>query len=192
MKLKTLSILLIAGALLATSASAEVLLERTYLPFDAAPSSFAVGLPGGVSFCFDPARCAVSYAWTGGFVDISPIRPGMGKRVEPVKLLGPVVYREAGAAPLRRSEPWRPPTVEFKGYTLRDDSIEFRYLSDGALVREEIRVAPGGQGLVRRYRVDGVKAEKWQYVADGKSAATLTPEPGGALVADIVFERSAP
>src|SRR5687767_10599532 len=118
---------------------AEVLVERIFMPLDASPSSFAVALPGGVNFCFDPVRGGVSYAWKGGFIDVTPARPGTGKFISPVKLLGPVVYQETGAAPLRRGDPARVPVVEFNGYTLRDDAIEFRYAVDGVLVREEIR-----------------------------------------------------
>jgi hypothetical protein len=61
------------------------------MPLDASPSSFAIGLPGGVNFCFDPVRGGVSYAWKGGFVDLAPARPGPGKFINPVKLLAPVV-----------------------------------------------------------------------------------------------------
>ena len=47
-------------ACLAVVAQAEVRVERGYFPHGAAPSSFAVALPGGVNFCFDPVRCGVS------------------------------------------------------------------------------------------------------------------------------------
>src|SRR5687768_7645481 len=78
---KTCPTCLIALALLLATTiplRAEVQVERTFLP-DAAPSSFAIGLPGGVNFCFDPVRCSVSYAWTGDYLDLTPARPGPGK-----------------------------------------------------------------------------------------------------------------
>lgn len=53
-------------------------IQRIFLPNGASPSSFAVGLPGGVNFCFDPVRGAVSYVWIGGFLDLTPARPGIG------------------------------------------------------------------------------------------------------------------
>src|SRR5215217_8005111 len=70
----SLLVVLSTGAL-----RSEVLIERMFMPLDASPSSFAIGLPGGVNFCFDPVRGGVSYAWKGGFVDLTPVRPGPGK-----------------------------------------------------------------------------------------------------------------
>ncbi|MGH7947204.1 MAG: DUF6797 domain-containing protein, partial [Opitutaceae bacterium] len=136
---------LFAAALFAGPATrAEVLIERIFMPLDASPSSFAIGLPGGVNFCFDPVRGGVSYAWKGGFLDLTPARPGTGKFINPAKILGPVVYQENGLAPLRRGDPGRVPALEFTGYTLRDAAVEFRYTIDGATVREEIRAKADG------------------------------------------------
>lgn len=167
------------------SLCAEVQIERGYLP-DAGPSSFAISLPGGINFCFDPVRGGVSYVWTGEFLDLSPMRPGAGKFIKPAKLLGPVVYRESGPAPLRRGDPGRTPTFEFAGYSLRDDAVEFRYTIDGALVREEIRARPGG-GLVRRFNFEGGSDAKWWHVVDGKPATELKRETGGGFVLEIPF-----
>ena len=168
---------------------AEVQIERTYLP-DAGPSSFAIGLPGGVNFCFDPVRGGVSYAWTGAFLDIGPVRPGPGKFLKPAQPLGPLVYRETGVAPLRRGDPSRAPVLEFAGYTLREDAVEFRYTVDGSLVREEIRARPGG-GLIRRFHIEGGSDARWWHVADGRPPAELKRESGGALVLEVPFAKEA-
>jgi hypothetical protein len=177
---------------LAATMRAEVLIERTYMPFDVAPSSFAIGLPGGVNFCFDPVRGGLSYAWSGEFLDITSVRPGVGgKHITAVKLLGPVVYREEGTLPLRRGDPGRVPAYEFKGYTLHDDFVEFRYTLDGVLVREEVRARPGGGGLVRRFRADGATDAKWWYVTDGKPATALATIDG-QLTLEIPFHSSTP
>lgn len=185
-----------AAMLLLTSAGvlaarAEVLIERLFMPLDATPSSFAIGLPGGVSFCFDPVRCSVSYVWTGGFLDLSPTRPGPGKFIQPAKLLGPVVYRETGAAPLRRGPPTRVPVVEFTGYTLRDDAVEFRYKVDGAPVRDEVRVTPGGKALQRRLRIEGGRDAAWWHVVEGRPPAEIAREPDGVLVLTLPFAAEA-
>lgn len=177
---------------MASTTQAEVLIERTVLPFEVAPSSFAIGLPGGVNFCFDPVRGGVSYAWTGGFLDIGPVRPGIGgKHLAPARLLGPVVYQEIGATPLRRGDPSRPPAYEFKGYGLREDAVEFLYTLDGVLVREEIRARPGG-GLTRRFRVEGATDAKWWYSVEGKPATTLAAGSDGQLVLEVAFPVAAP
>lgn len=177
---------LLAGV---ASSRAEVQVERGFLP-DAGPSSFAIGLPGGVNFCFDPVRGGVTYAWTGGFLDLSPLRPGAGKFIKPAKLLGPVVYREAGAAPLRRGDPARVPAIEFTGYTLRDDAIEFRYTLDGTPVREEIRARSGG-GLVRRFQIEGGGDAKWWHVVEGRPATELKRDATGAFVLESDFTAGA-
>src|SRR2546423_9601448 len=101
---------LIAG-LTGQSLRAEIQIERIFMPLDAAPSSFAIGLPGGVNFCFDPVRGGVSYAWKGAFLDLTPARPGTGKFVQAAKLGGPVAYQESGVGPLRRGDPGRAPVV---------------------------------------------------------------------------------
>jgi hypothetical protein len=183
--------LLSAALLSCLPLRAEVQIERVFLP-DASPSSFAIALPGGIHFCFDPVRGAVSYAWTGGFLDLTPARPGPGKFIAPAKLLGSVAYRETGDAPLRRGEPSRVPIVEFTGYSLRNDSVEFRYLVDGTPVREEIRARPDGGALVRRFRIEGASDARWWHVVGGKPAAELQRGPDGAFVLEHPLKKAAP
>ncbi len=182
---------LLAGLLLVIGcAHAEIQIERTFLP-DAAPSSFAIGLPGGVNFCFDPVRAAVSYAWAGDYLDLTPARPGPGKFIKAAKPLGAIAYREAGIAPLRRGDPARSPTIEFTGYTLLpNDGIEFRYSVDGVPVREEIRARSDGRGFVRRIRPEGATDAKWWYVVDGQPATELK-RAGDALVVEVFFGKGA-
>jgi len=169
---------------------AEIQIERVFLP-DASPSSFAIGLPGDVNFCFDPVRGAVSYAWTGGFLDLAQTRPGPGKFIHPAKLLGPVLYQETGVAPLRRGDPARAPAVEFTGYTLHADAVEFRYTVDGVPVREEVRAAAGGAGLIRRFTLAGGSDAKWWHVVDGRPPAELKRESRGTFVLELPFGKAA-
>lgn len=166
---------------------AEVLVERIFLPHGASPGSFAVGLPGGIGFCFDPVRGGVSYAWTGGFIDLTPARPGPGKFIAAAILAGPLVYQETGAAPLRRGDPGRVPVVEFAGYTLRDTTIEFRYTIDGTPVREVIAARPGGGGLVRRFHVSGAGDARWWHVVGGRPPVELKRLADGTFVLEVPF-----
>ena len=183
---------LAAVLLLVPAARAEVLVERVFLPLDASPSSFAIGLPGGINFCFDPVRGGVSYAWRGGFLDLSPARPGPGKFINAAKLLGPVMYQETGAAPLRRGDPRRVPVVEFTGYTLSDDAVEFRYTIDGSPVRQEIRASVDGMTLVCRFHVTAAGDAKWWHVTDGKPATELRRESNGTFVLELPLRKDAP
>jgi hypothetical protein len=178
---------IIAATFFATalSTSGEVLVARTVLP-DAAPSSFAVGLPGGLSFCFDPTRGGLRYIWSGGFADLTPARPEVGKFIKPITLLGDLVYRESGEAPLRRGDSKRLPIVLFKGYRLEDAAIEFRYTVDGVMVRERIHARPDGSALIRQFKVDDGAAEtNWWYQPgpiEGSTPTTPTgKQEGGAL-----------
>lgn len=170
----------------------EVQIERIFMPNNAYPSSFAIGLPGGINFCFDPVRGGVSYAWTGGFIDPSSARNGIGKFVDAVKLLGPVVYQESGRAPLRRGDISRVPVIGFSGYTLRADAVEFRYTVDGVAVREEIRARANGTALERRLHIEGSSDAKWWYVVEGKPPVELRPDAGGVFLVDVPLEKAAP
>ena len=187
-----LALMLILAGTFPLTGRGEVQIERTYLPMAAAPSSFAIGLPGGVNFCFDPVRGGVSYVWTGGFIDLTPARPGPGKFIAPAKLLGPVVYRETGFGALRRGDPRAKPAIEFTGYTLHDDAVEFRYTIDGVPVREEIRARTGNSGLTRKfYFNDGTDARWWQVV-DGRPAIEIPRDSGGAGTLEILFTKGTP
>ena len=165
----------------------EILVERTMLP-DAKASSFAFGLPGGVNFCYDPIRGGMNYAWTGGFLDVTNVRPAMGKLIKAAQLLGPVVYRETGAAPLRRGPPARAPIVEFTGYTLGQGFVEIRYTIDDSPVREKISALPDQTGLTRTFTFDRSGADaKWWYVTTGRAATTVTPDAGGSFTLTTLF-----
>lgn len=181
---RLLAFLLVALSL-SGHARSEVQLARTVLP-DALPSSFAVGLPGGLSFCYDPTRGGLSYAWKGGFADLSSVRPNVGKFVYPIKLLGERFYRESGDFPLRRGDPKRVPSVHFKGYRLEDAAIEFHYTVDGVQVHERIQARPDGTGLVRRFRFDEGGADaRWWYLpgtAEGNISSPTGRQEGGGLL----------
>ena len=182
-----LLVLVLAGL---PTARAEVQIERTFLP-NAHASSFAFGLPGGVNFCYDPVRGGVNYAWTGGFIDLTNVRP-VNKLIKAATLLGPIVYRESGPAPLRHGDALRAPVIEFKGYTLRDATVELRYTIDGLLVREEISASPDKSGLIRKFTVKKSAGEKWWYVLDGLPPALLTAESAGEFSIVDQFKKPTP
>jgi hypothetical protein len=187
-----LALQIVAGFSSPLVSRGEVRVERIFMPNNAYPSSFAVGLPGEMNFCFDPVRGALSYAWTGGFIDPSPARNGIGKFVDPVKLLGPVVYQESGKAPLRRGDAVRMPVVRFTGYTLRADAIEFRYAVDGVAVREEIRGRADGTALERRLHIAGGGAAKWWYVQEGKPPFELKADADGVFQLEVPLGKATP
>ena len=165
-------------------APGEVQIERTMLP-EAHAGSFAFGLPGGVNVCYDPVRGGVNYVWTGGFIDLTNVRP-INKLIKAAALLGPVVYRESGSLPLRRGDAARAPVVEFKGYSLRDSAVELRYTVDGVPVAEELRAAPDRSALLRTFRFDRTAADaQWWFVVEGRPAQAIVPRADGTFVLTV-------
>jgi hypothetical protein len=169
----------------------EVLIERVMLP-DAHAGSFAFGLPGGISFCYDPTRGGLNYAWTGGFIDVTNVRP-VNKLIKAADLVGRVVYRETGPSPLRRGDATRAPVVQFKGYTLRPAAVELRYTVDGTPVQETITALPDRTGLRRTFRFDRAGADApWSYVVAGQPATTLTRDAAGTFTLETRFAPPTP
>jgi len=109
---------------------------------EATPAAIAVGLPGGLSYCFDAGKSQLLYAWRGGFLDLSGtlLRKTDEKKLTPTAALVGTVF-------------WRAPVEggsrKFKGYRLVGGVPEFRYLVDGVEVREILEPVDGG---IRRRR----------------------------------------
>jgi hypothetical protein len=153
-------------ALAGDGGAAGLRVYRTMMP-DSGPSSFAVGLGADFGLSYDPGRGGVNYIWRGEFADLGPtVR---AKINNPAEIRGAIVYRESIRYPLRLNDREREPKFEFKGYSLLGDAVEFRYLLDGVLVREEIRASPDGRGVARRFRLSG-PLERWWYLVE--------PQPG--------------
>lgn len=174
-----LAVLCAAIATLAAPASpgadSSVAVYRTMLP-DCGPSSFAVTLGPDLGFSFDPGRGGINYIWQGEFVDLGPT--WRAKINKPAELRGTIVYRESVRYPLRLGGSGREPKFEFKGYALLPDAVEFHYLLDGVLVREEIRASANGRGLVRRFQLNE-PAGSWAYAIEPQPGARIS-SPGGA------------
>lgn len=128
---------------------------RTFMP-DCGPAAIAVGLPPaagpGQSYCWDAGTCRLRYAWSGGFVDMSEQWEAKGmKLTHPV---GDIYYRDSGGFPFRiNNQP--PQNVQFLGYRLVNRYPEFHYSVDGFDIRESIKPAAKGRGLVRQFRLNG-------------------------------------
>jgi hypothetical protein len=112
---------------------------RTFMP-EAGSRAFAVGYPGGVSVAFDAARCRLSYAWSGNFLDASPVWNDRGG--SPAKPLGGRFLTMAAGCPVGVSVTSVPPDF-------------------GALARDPAYGAPAAEGKVyngpRRLRFEGYR-----------------------------------
>jgi hypothetical protein len=153
----------------------EVLVFRTMMP-ECGPSSFAVALGPDLGFSFDPGRGGVNYVWQGEFVDLAPT--WKAKINQPAELRGAIAYRENVRFPLRFGASAAEPKFEFKGYTLLPGAVQFEYLIDGILVREEIRATPNRRGLVRRFETSA-PVPAWSYVVEPQAGVKIL-SPGGA------------
>jgi mono/diheme cytochrome c family protein len=71
-------------------------LLRTFMP-DAGSRAVAVGFPGGVAAAFDAATCRLAYAWSGNFLDASPVWNDRGGN--PAKVLGPQFWKAPPGCP---------------------------------------------------------------------------------------------
>lgn len=113
---------------------------RTYLP-EASPAAIAVGLPGGISYCFDADECRLRYAWRGDFLDMTPAWSGRGGL--PAIPAGKRFYTAPDGFPLRFGG--RPPgRPRFRGYALVQGHPEFRYEVDGIEIRQRVSVLASG------------------------------------------------
>lgn len=122
---------------------------RTFMP-NCGPAAIAVGLPGGMSYCWDAGTCRLRYAWSGGFVDNRAQWDAKGQQL--TKIVGDIFYTEP-----ERANPWRIggtfSDVRFRGYRLVNRYPEFQYTVGGVLIRELNRALPGRTGLVRQFTI---------------------------------------
>ena len=149
---------------------------------EATPSAFAVGLPGGVSYCFDAGESRLLYAWLGGYVDMTGTlyekRDRATRLTRTADLVGEVFYRPEGF-PLRVGDPDRIPQRRFRGYRLVEGYPEFHYQVDGVDVYERVRATTAQDGLVRKFRVKSVHQPMW-FLGDEPEGAELKSSLGTA------------
>ncbi len=81
-------------------------LLRTFLP-DAGSRAVAVGFPGGVSVAFDAHSCRLAYAWSGEFLDASPVWNDRGGN--PAKVLGARFWQAPPGCPVATTTSGEPP-----------------------------------------------------------------------------------
>jgi mono/diheme cytochrome c family protein len=159
------------------------ILLRTFMP-ESSPRSLALGYPGGVSATFDAQFCRLAYAWSGSFLDVSPVWANRGGA--PAKVLGSRFWTGPAGCPVGVTEGDDPPDfalrtkdpayganlpegqvyqgerhLRFEGYTLNPaGEPTFLYEVDGAArtakVSEFIRGerVPAGLGLQQTFTLD--------------------------------------
>ena len=135
----------------------------------ASARSIAVGMPGGMNYCFDAARCCVQFGWAGAFLDVGPDRDNRGGGS--CKTLGPRFSTGDAGWPLAAAPGERGP-AKFVGYRTRP-APAFEIDWGGSMVTWEIEPAPEGVGL--RYT--------FTFEAPLAHAATFSIDPDGLSLA---------
>jgi hypothetical protein len=80
---------------------------RTFMP-GAGTRAIAVGFPHGVSVAFDASQCRLAYAWSGGFLDATPIWTNRGGN--PATLQGSKFWETPAGFPWEATgSPGQPP-----------------------------------------------------------------------------------
>lgn len=100
---------------------------RTFMPDGAGTKAIAVGFPGGTSVVFDAATCRLGYAWSGNFLDASPVWNNRGG--SPAKLLGPKFWTGPAGFPWAVTDSRTPPDFAKRatdpafGHQLSNDAL---------------------------------------------------------------------
>jgi len=156
---------------------------------EATPAAIAVGLPEGVSYCFDAGESRLRYAWHGGFIDLAGTL--LSKRDPETRLsytaglIGEVFYRSE-SFPIRVGRLEEIPQRRFRGYRLVAGYPEFHYEVDGVEVHEKIVAADGGAGIVREFQFGVVDQALWLLPGEGE-AVEISSSIGGRNPGPIVI-----
>jgi len=128
----------------------------------AAARTIAVGMPGGMNYCFDAGQCCVQFGWAGAFLDVGPDRDGRGGR--PCKTLGPRFSVGNSGWPLRVGAGAQP-AVKFRGYRTKPTPA-FELEWGGRALTWEVEPAPAGVGLRYTFTFASPLAAAAEFVVD--------------------------
>ncbi len=149
----------------------------------ATPAAIAVGLPGGISYCFDAGESRLRYVWQGGFVDMTGTlfekRDRETRLTRTAELIGEIFFR-TGGFPFRVNDLKYLPQRRFRGYRLVDGHPEFHYQVEGVDVYERITANETGSGIVRAFRVAEVDRPMWLLTTPGAGYSIHSSLPAAA------------
>jgi len=183
---------------------------RTFLP-DAGSRGLAIGYPGGVAVAYDAQAARLAFAWSGNFLDASPVWAGRGGN--PAKILGARFWSSPAGCPVGVSDGDEPPDfalrakdpayganppadaafqgqplLRFGGYATDKAGVPtFRYEVDGAgttvRVAETIRAerAPAGLGVRRTFALEVPKGRTLWILLAESANEPQRVDGGGAV-----------
>lgn len=152
----------------------------------------AIAVSHGPEFAYvwDSTECRLLYAWREGFLNMNPYwgkEPGGPREKNYIpKLVGRVVYKASGEAPLRLPQGAAP---VFGGYRMVGGLPEFRYTLGGDVVRE--RVVPSQSGSFEIHvRIEGGPRQWSDARSLNGGMEVVPPEPQQVFV--VRYRDAAP
>jgi len=142
------------------------------------PAGIAVSFGPDFAYVWDATECRLLYAWTGGFLDMSPYwgtGSGSGRKSRDYApwLSGTLVFKTAGPLPLRLGD-GKP---KFRGYRVLSGNPEFSYEVGGQVVHEHIVPTDPGTFMIH-YRIER-PPEVVRMVFDPTIRAQISCDQGG-------------
>ena len=160
--------------------SGEAVIVRAYMP-EATPAAIAVGMPGGISYCFDAGACRLLYAWKGGFLDLEEtLWKKLGAdRLTPTAQIQGKRFFQSMRFPFQVGASDRQPQIRFGGYRWKEGSPEFHYQVGGASVHEHILPTKEAAGFRWRFRIERVHTPM-QFAVSFKGPVEIVSSSGTA------------
>jgi len=122
---------------------------------DASSRAIAVGLIGGMNYCFDAATCHVRYGWTGEFLDVGPDRGhGRGRGGGECRPLGPRFSIAGPEFPLSIGTAAPQPPPRFAGYRRSILGPTFLYTLGKTRVEQFVEASRSGRGLTMEFTLN--------------------------------------
>lgn len=139
---------------LTIAATDRAVVLRTFMP-DAGARAMALGYPNGIAVAYDAQAARLAYAWSGNFLDVSPVWANRGGA--PAKVLGPRFWTAPAGCPVALTEGTDPPDFAARA---KDPAYGAR-LPDGQIYQGQRHLRFGGYSTgangepTFRYEVDG-------------------------------------
>ena len=146
--------------------------------------AICVGLPNGMSYCFDAESCQLVYAWTGGYLDMTD--HWKSKSLHPVKIIGQSFYLPGKNEGLKISD--KQPS--FKGYELIKGTPKFEFSLGETAVSLFIDSPAAGQ-LRQSYSIASRKENIEITGPDKKSSIKMSSSIGSWKDNRIIINDSA-
>ncbi|HZZ43704.1 MAG TPA: c-type cytochrome [Tepidisphaeraceae bacterium] len=142
--------------------------------FNPIPRAIAVGLPGGLSYAFDPEFGQLRYVWRGDFLDMTGAWNGRGDSHG--KRMGTPIWNAPTTHQIYVGSMDKIPTVKYRGYQITSTSIEIIYSVNGVNLKESVK--PAQNGFVRTFQIGPTDGKKVYFVfaADPKFSMTVSSE----------------